>query len=198
MSDTRPSATSMPPPPKGPSRWTLLLLILLFGGGTLAVYKLLLEKPERPHERIEAPPPVERPTALTTAEPEPPPLPQALAPAEDAGASKTKRRAGGGGCTGDVNAAAVKAYAQGHMGPLRTCYERRLKVNNMLMGRIVLGMTIQPSGAVSSTNVVQDSVHDSEVTSCVRQSVARWRMPAPTGGCVHVEYPFSFSPSQGR
>lgn len=193
MPETRPSSTSMPPPHKGPSTLTLLLLLALFGGGTWAVWKFMLSDEEAPPPPVDEPERVERPTALTTAEPEPPPLPETAEPsAADAG-TKQKRRLGGG-CIGEINQAAVKTYAREHMGPLRTCYERRLKVNNLLQGRIVLKMTIQPSGGVSGTNVVSDSLHDSEVTSCVRQSVARWRPPAPTGGCVHVEYPFNFAP----
>ncbi len=196
MPETRPSSTSMVPPDKGPGKLTLLLLIVLFGGGTFAVYKFMLSGEEPPPAPIEEPERIERNTALTTSEPEPPPLPATTAPPPDAGTSKTKRRGGGGGgCPGDINQAAVKAYVRDHMGPLRSCYERRLKVNNMLQGRLLLKMTIQPAGNITSTGVLQDTVHDAEVTSCVRQAIGRWRMPAPTGGCVQVEYPFSFSPS---
>jgi hypothetical protein len=45
-------------------------------------------------------------------------------------------------------------------------------------------------------DIADDSMGDSEVSSCIKQLVARWRFPAPAGGSVEVEFPFVFTASQ--
>jgi TonB family protein len=172
-----------------------LLVLLLLGGGIVGY--LVLHKPPAP-----PPPPrhddrvVVPNNSLVTAPP--PPLPDLPPPVieEPDGGSRTLHHGGGGrGCNGDVDAGAVRRYAQQNSGALRRCYERRLKMNNLLQGRMEIGLTIGPGGQVQSARISADSVRDPEVASCVRQAVQTWHLPAPTGGCVNVSYPIAFTPS---
>jgi hypothetical protein len=56
--------------------------------------------------------------------------------------------------------------------------------------------TITAAGTVSAVEIEEDSLGDSEVSSCIRGLVLRWRFPAPSGGSVDVVYPFVFQASQ--
>lgn len=179
----------------------LILALLLFAGAGLIGYLILKPDPPPP------PPPPERTIepqggGLVTAPPPPlPPLPPPLPEEPDASVpEKIVKKGGGGGggrCNGSVDTSAVRRYAQQNSGSLRRCYERRLKQNNQLAGRLEIGMTIGSGGQVQGARIVSDSVHDPEVASCVRQAVSGWRMPAPQGGCVNVSYPISFAPRAG-
>lgn len=176
----------------------LILAVLLFAGAGVVGWILLKPDPPPP------PPPPERPIepqggGLVTAPPPPlPELPPPLPPEEpDAGSpAKVVKKGGGGGgrCNGTVDTGAVRRYATQNSGSLRRCYERRLKQNNQLSGRLEIGLTIGSGGQVQGARIVSDSVRDPEVAACVRQAVSGWRLPAPQGGCVNVTYPISFTP----
>ena len=178
----------------------LILAVLLFAGAGLVGWLVLRPDPAPPP----APPP-ERPIqpaggGLVTAPPPPlPELPPPLPEEPDAGAPEkiVKKGGGGGRCNGTVDTAAVRRYAQQNSGSLRRCYERRLKQNNQLSGRLEIGLTIGSGGQVQGARIVADSVRDAEVANCVRQAVSGWRLPAPQGGCVNVTYPISFAPHVG-
>jgi TonB family protein len=80
------------------------------------------------------------------------------------------------------------------MGAVKGCYERALKRNPNLSGKIVLRWTITPSGTVQNVEAEND-IGDPEVANCIKQLVSRWRFPAPSGGSVDVSIPFVFQAS---
>jgi hypothetical protein len=41
--------------------------------------------------------------------------------------------------------------------------------------------------------VIEDSVHSNEITSCVLGRFIGMNFPAPSGGCVKVKIPISFT-----
>jgi TonB family protein len=176
----------------------VLLLLLLLGGGGVIAYLMTQKDPTPPRPAREEPVVVPNNSLVTAPPPPLPDLPPPL-PAEepDAGSKAVKRGGGGGGrnCNGTVDAGAVRRYAQQNSGALRRCYERRLKMNNLLQGRMEIGLTIGPGGQVQGARINADSVRDPEVAACVRQAVNTWRLPAPSGGCVNVSYPIAFTPS---
>ena len=65
---------------------------------------------------------------------------------------------------------------------IKACYERALKRNPNLSGKVVIHWTITQAGTVSGVDVEQDTLGDAEVASCIKSLVARWRFPAPSGG----------------
>jgi TonB family protein len=131
----------------------------------------------------------------------PPPLPNLPPPPPeepDAGEpDKVVKRGGFTRCNGDVDRVAVRRFTQQNSGSLRRCYERRLKQNNTLAGRLEVGLTVGSGGQVQGARIVADSVRDPDVAACVRQAVSGWRQPAPSGGCVNVTFPISFQPHAG-
>jgi hypothetical protein len=77
---------------------------------------------------------------------------------------------------------------------IRACYERRLKVNNVLQGDIQLRLKIGPSGRVVAS-ALGGSLRDQEVFSCVRALAQSWTFAVPSGGsCAVVQVPFHFTP----
>ena len=155
-----------------------------------------------------APPPVQelpdagtvvRSTALVDDDliiPEPEPD---AGPAVDAGRRiryVTHYVGGGGGncsCSGNIDAAAARRALSQYNLQFRNCYERRLKVNNTLEGRVSLQMRVGRNGAVSGVRT-GGSLRDAQVLSCVRNIAQRISFPHPSGGCAVVSAPFNFTP----
>jgi TonB family protein len=97
---------------------------------------------------------------------------------------------------GELDPALVSKEVRARIGAVKACYERALKRNPNLGGKIKVRWTITAAGTVSGVDIADDSMGDSEVSSCIKQLVARWRFPAPSGGSVEVEFPFVFTASQ--
>jgi TonB family protein len=97
---------------------------------------------------------------------------------------------------GELDPALVSKEVRARIGAVKACYERALKRNPNLSGKIKVRWTITAAGTVSGVDIADDSMGDSEVSSCIKQLVARWRFPAPSGGSVEVEFPFVFTASQ--
>jgi outer membrane biosynthesis protein TonB len=90
----------------------------------------------------------------------------------------------------------VAKEVRSRLGAIKACYERALKRNPTLSGKVVIHWTITQAGTVSGVDVEQDTLGDAEVASCIKALVARWRFPAPSGGSVDVSFPFVFQSSQ--
>jgi hypothetical protein len=104
---------------------------------------------------------------------------------------------GGGGdwsCSGDIDqAGANRALAASNL-QFRNCYERRLKVNNTLEGRVNLQMRVGRNGRVDAVRT-GGSLNDAQVLSCVRGIAQRITFTVPSGGgCAVVAAPFNFTP----
>jgi TonB family protein len=97
---------------------------------------------------------------------------------------------------GELDPALVSKEVRARIGAVKACYERALKRNPNLSGKVKVRWTITAAGTVSGVDISDDTMGDSEVASCIKQLVARWRFPAPAGGSVEVEFPFVFTASQ--
>ncbi len=119
-------------------------------------------------------------------------------PAEEAAAPKVvvKHVAARGEweCTGEVARTAIQEVVDSNRTQVRNCYERRLKVNNILQGDLKLRFKVGANGHTTAA-AVSGTLHDNEVFSCVRSIAQHWTFPPPTGGdCAVAEVPFQFSP----
>ena len=97
---------------------------------------------------------------------------------------------------GELDPSIVSKEVRSRLGAIKACYERALKRNPNLSGKIVIHWTITAAGTVSGVDVETDTLGDNEVASCIKSLVARWRFPAPSGGSVEVSFPFVFQASQ--
>ncbi len=113
--------------------------------------------------------------------------------------SNTKRVVGGGGggcggtCKGTASAA-LQSALRGRAGQSRGCYERGLRQNALLQGKITVAIRIGPTGQVCSASIASNSVGDPGVASCVVGMFRSGTFPAPQGGCVDAAVPMNFIP----
>lgn len=120
----------------------------------------------------------------------------------DTGAGQTEKRVTGvvkseaPAVDGELDPSLVSKEVRTRLGAIKGCYERALKRNPSLSGKIKVRWTITAAGTVSSVEIEEDSMGDGEVSSCIKGLVSRWRFPAPSGGSVDVVYPFVFQSSQ--
>jgi hypothetical protein len=168
-------------------------MLLLMGG--LIYWKMGGSDPKSPA----TPPPV---ASLAPVFEEPPPPPPPIEEPKDAGvapkqAGKKLVSSGGGGCAGECKGEApgnLRATLSAKGAQARGCYERALRQNNMLQGRLKIGLRIASNGSVCSANVTSNELGDPGVASCVVQMFRSSTFPAPQGGCVDAEVPLKFEP----
>lgn len=121
-------------------------------------------------------------------------------PAEEQVAAKEKPKAAAKeardewDCDGDLSRESLQAVIDKNRAQVRNCYEKRLKVNNVLQGDLKLKLKIGANGQVAAL-AVNGSLHDNEVFGCVRSVAQRWSFTPPTEGkCAVVQVPFQFAP----
>ncbi|MDX2023859.1 MAG: AgmX/PglI C-terminal domain-containing protein [Deltaproteobacteria bacterium] len=96
---------------------------------------------------------------------------------------------------GELDPNIVAKEVKRRLGAVKVCYERALKRNPALSGKIVVVWTITPEGTVTGIDVENDSLGDPEVAQCIKKNISGWRFPRPAGGSVEVSFPFVFQAS---
>jgi serpin B len=97
---------------------------------------------------------------------------------------------------GEMDPALVSKVARREIGAVKACYERELKRDPDLRGKVMVQWTITAAGTVSGVDATDDSMGDLEVEGCITRLVAHWRFPAPAHGSVEVKLTFVFAPFQ--
>lgn len=97
------------------------------------------------------------------------------------------------GGEGNIDAGRVAAIIRGQLGGIRSCYERALRNNPTLSGRLEVHFTIGSSGRVTSANGAGLPAAP-EVGTCVASRIRGLVFPAPEGGSVEFSFPFTFTP----
>lgn len=198
------TTTSPPPPTRGTARYLALAAVLLLLGGGILWWLAgsgddgagtEAEAPSEPDGGTKAPQPQLGASELLL----PDDIPDA-GPGEDetdeepAAQQRTVRRARSWDCTGDIDRAAAARVISQNRRQVRACYERALKQNNMLQGKLNVEVRIAASGKVDGVRF-SGSLRDPEVRSCVRRLTRSWQFPAPGGRrCAVVSVPFDLTP----
>ena len=203
-------AESIAPPPPGSGgslKYGIVGVVLIVGAAALYFgMKGCEAEPTTPSAQVEldAGPVVERSTALVDEELVIPELEPDAGPLPDSGGPRIRyvtRHVGGGGggnwnCSGAIAPAAARAALSSNNLQFRNCYERQLKKNNQLQGRVQLSMRVGRGGEVTAVQA-GGTLRDPAVLSCIRQTAQRIRFPAPQdGACAVVAVPFEFAPRQ--
>jgi len=192
------ATSSAPPPPSGGNFKYIaigLVFLLCAAGLWLVVGKDEASAPPAPVAKAPEPSRVNPMAEQQLELDEPAPEPDAAVPTEVA--TEPKKRGGGGSrdewdCSGDLQNASQVINEQ--RAQVRACYERRLKVNNILQGDLRVKLKVGANGKVVTANV-SGSLNDAEVNSCVRKLATSWSFAPPSGGtCAVVQVPFQFSP----
>ncbi len=98
---------------------------------------------------------------------------------------------------GELSPDKIQRAMRKYLGAVKDCYERALKRNPKLAGKIVIGFEITERGKVEEFSFPVDNVGNADVRSCIKRRSRSWRFPKPDGGSVYVEFPLVFEPSQG-
>ena len=97
---------------------------------------------------------------------------------------------------GELDPSVIAREIRGRLGAIRACYEAGLKRNPNIGGKLQLRFEVSTVGKVTSAEIENDTMHDSEVADCIKNRVRTWRFPAPSGGSVQFSYPFIFQASK--
>ena len=96
--------------------------------------------------------------------------------------------------TGVLSPAEVAKVVNRRLGAIKGCYERALRKNPNLEGKITIRFTIAGSGKVSTARATTNELTP-DVSNCIVGAFKRFRFPQPDGGSLTVEYPFLFTPA---
>ena len=89
---------------------------------------------------------------------------------------------------------AIRRIIRQNFGRFRLCYEKGLRENPSLAGRVTVRFVIGRDGAVSTASNGGSDFTDPAVVSCVVRAFYGLSFPQPEGGIVTVTYPIVFSP----
>lgn len=93
---------------------------------------------------------------------------------------------------GKMDQAKINAIIKSKQKALQDCYERELRKNPNLSGKIVVRFTIGEDGKVSDVRIESDNMGNPEVSDCILSRIRRWLFPKPDEGSVTVSVPFVF------
>lgn len=92
--------------------------------------------------------------------------------------------------TGQIDRNSVTAVFSRRKSAIKSCYERALKTNPNLKGKVTIKFTIGPAGRITDISVAQNTTGDAGVGECIIGKVRAWRFEPPSGGSVTFSYPF--------
>src|SRR5215469_11030782 len=93
----------------------------------------------------------------------------------------------------DVDRAALSRYIRDRLGAIRGCYERELKRNPGLKGKVVVRFNITPAGRAGDVRIEENTLGSGEVASCIQSLMRSWIFPFKPPDEVPVQYPFLFT-----
>jgi hypothetical protein len=94
--------------------------------------------------------------------------------------------------SGKADLDAIVRDIRGRRKAIAACYERALKSNPALAGKLVVRFSIASAGTVVAVAVDEDTLGAPDVAGCVRGLIARWRFAPPADAPVEVSFPFVF------
>jgi hypothetical protein len=97
--------------------------------------------------------------------------------------------------TPEVNREQLVQWVRARTSAIQGCYERELKRNHALHGRLLLRFTITPRGRVADVGFDEDTLASPGVRECIGGLVSRWVLPFKPEEDVPVAFPWVFSPT---
>lgn len=89
----------------------------------------------------------------------------------------------------------INSVVSSHRTSIRMSYEKYLKRNPNLAGKISVKFTISASGTVTMITVFENSTQDTELEQEIVRKIRMWRFETIPEGDVTVTYPFVFAPA---
>jgi hypothetical protein len=117
-----------------------------------------------------------------------------VGPAVERGAKTNVREGAPSVEGGHVDPAAIAREIRGRRKAIAACYERALKQQPALAGKLVVRFSLTAAGTVSAVDVDDDTLGAPDVAACIRAVVLRWRFAALAEGPAELSFPFVFQP----
>lgn len=95
----------------------------------------------------------------------------------------------------DVDREKLAAYVRARKGAIQQCYEKELKRNPSLKGKVVVRFSITPAGRTSDIDIEENTLGNEAVASCIKTTIRGWVFPFKPESEVPVAYPFVFAPA---
>jgi TonB family protein len=93
------------------------------------------------------------------------------------------------------SADAIREVLLRHVPAVKYCYERKLRENPNLRGKVVVQITVAPDGSVSDAAVVSSTLDDPDVEQCILSRIRQWKDFEPIGsgeGTVTFKQTYTF------
>lgn len=102
---------------------------------------------------------------------------------------------GSGEVRGGLEKSEVEAVIRQNLAQIRNCYNRGLRMNPTLSGKVKATFKIGTNGSVDMSRIGDSTLASSDVEECIRGRILSWNFPQPRGGAtVDVSYPFILRP----
>lgn len=88
----------------------------------------------------------------------------------------------------------IRRIMRASMPRLRYCYNSALQRDPALEGKLTLGFTIDTKGDTKDATIVDGTIADATMRTCVLAATAKITFPTPKSGEVFVKYPLEFKP----
>lgn len=88
----------------------------------------------------------------------------------------------------------IKRTVESYLGGLRYTYNKQLRKNPDLEGRITVAITINVKGLVDDAKVVETTMHNEEMEREIIAKIKHWTFPPVLTKTLTVTYPFVFFP----
>lgn len=193
---------SLTPPASGGGngKYAVIGLLLLLGGG-VGIYALTRPAPPpapRPAPVVhDAGPPIVTTSTVGVHIELPPEVPDAGPPPDVSTAPRIRyvtRYVSA--CPGTLtDPGGVQRTAQNNFGAMRACYERELRANPTLRGRLTAELRVNTSGRLDGVTV-HTSMSSPSMVNCVKAALQRLTYPPSRGGCAIAEVNYNFAPRE--
>ncbi len=112
------------------------------------------------------------------------------------GGAKRGTRSGGGGGQNSRPYEEIELVFQKNKGRIFSIYNRALRNDPSLQGKIVVELTIQPNGKVTKVRIVSSELNNAKLESKLIRTIKGFRFKARSNvGTLVVKYPIDFLPS---
>ena len=98
----------------------------------------------------------------------------------------------GGGSGGQIDKKGVSRVLRRRSGAVKRCYEKALKRNEGVGGKLTVKFQIGTAG-ITRIKVTKNGTGDAGVANCITSAMKGWRFPIPEGGPVTFSFPFILS-----
>jgi TonB family protein len=97
--------------------------------------------------------------------------------------------------SGEVDREALNRYVKARKAAIVACYEKELKRNPSMKGKVVVRFSISTSGRATEIEIEENTLGNDAVSACIKAIIRTWMFPFKPESDVPVAFPFVFSPA---